>query len=187
MPTTISTAGSEPVSVAEAKLAARVDTSALDDLIAGLITAAREQAEHITGRIYREQVLREELVDWPSSTDVIAVNAATAAAVSYWTGSAWSSPMSSDSYVFAPGGIGGNGTVLAPAAGASWPSLVERPVGPRVRVDLTVAPAPVPESVKLYIKASVAAWLANPEAASGKALEANPLFAPLLQSQRLYA
>ncbi len=186
MPTTISTAGTEPVTAEEAKLAARVDSSAMDDLIEGLITAAREQAEHITGRVYREQVLREELDDWPAATDAIAVHGATAAEVSYWTGSTWSAALAGSAYVFAPGGIGNNGTVLAPAAGTNWPTLGERPVGPRVRIDLTVTPRPVPESVKQFIKAAVATWVNNPDAMQDKSRAVSPLFERLLDAERLF-
>jgi uncharacterized phiE125 gp8 family phage protein len=184
MPTRISTSGAEPVTLAEAKLAARVDTSDLDSLIGGLITAAREQAEQITGRAYRPQVLREELADWPAVDDVIAVYAATACAVTYWNGSTWAA-LSGAAYVYAPDG---NGTVLAPTLGTDWPTLPERAAGPRVRIDLTAgpaAPADVSEQVKLYIKASVSAWVNNPDAI-GKPVTANPLFERLLDAERLY-
>jgi len=184
MPTSISTTGAEPVTVDEAKLAARVDTADLDALIGGVITAARQQAEHITGRIYRPQVLREELADWPAADEPVAVNAATACVVSYWDGSAWST-LSASAYVYAPEG---NGTALAPMLGTNWPMLPDRAAGPRVRIDLTAGPAAsanVPEAVKLYIKASVSAWVNNPDAA-GKPLAANPLFDRLLDAERLY-
>lgn len=184
MPTTISTTGVEPVTLAEAKLGARVDGADLDDLITGLITSAREQAEQITGRVYRPQVLRTDLADWPAVDDVIPVHSATACVVSYWDGSTWAT-LSGSAYVFAPEG---SGTVLAPVLGTSWPTLPERAAGQRVRIDLTAgpaAPANVPESVKLYIKASVSAWVNNPDAI-GKAFAANPLFERLLDAERLY-
>lgn len=189
MPTRLSYTGDEPVTVEEAKLAARVDTDALDAEVEGLITAAREQAEHITGRCYRGQVLREELADWPADTDAIAVHAATACEVRYWTGSAWSAPLNSGFYEYAPGGIGNNATVLAPAAGTSWPALAERAVGPRVRIDLTAGPASaaaVPEQVKRYIKAMVSAWIVQPEALVDGRLQPNPLLARLLDAERLW-
>lgn len=179
----------EPVSPAEAKLAARVDTDALDDAIASLITAAREQAELITGKCYRPQVRRQELSSWPAACDAIDVHAATACEVRYWTSAGWSAPLSSAAYVFAPGGIGGDGTVLAPITGTSWPALADRPVGPHVRIDLTTGPdsaADVPECVKLYIKASVAAWLKNPEALALATLVHNPLHARLLDGETLH-
>ena len=47
------------------------------------------------------------------------------------------------------------------------------------------APADVPEKVKLYIKANVAAWIKTPEATATGALALNPLFERLLDSQEL--
>lgn len=193
MPTRLSYVASsaDPVTVAEAKLAARMDTDALDDEVESLITSAREQAEHITGRCYRGQVLRTELADWPAADDAIAVNAATAVAVSYWNGSAFV-VLSTSAYVFAPGGIGNNGTVLAPVAGTSWPALGESPVGPVVRIDLTAGPAvgqeaaTVPARVKLFIKSSVSAWVKTPEALAGGNLTAHPLFERLLDGEKLF-
>lgn len=183
--TRISTSGAEPVTLAEAKLAARVDIADLDALIGGLITSAREQAEQITGRLYRPQVWRRELADWPAVDEVLPVYMATACAVTYWNGSTWAS-LSGSVYVFA---AEGSGTVLAPVLNTEWPTLPEVAAGPRVRIDLTAgpaAPADVDECVKLYIKAAVSSWVNNPDAASTKALEVSPLFERLLDAQRLY-
>jgi len=181
----LSTSGDEPVTLAEAKLAARVDISDLDALISGLITSAREQAEQITGRLYRLQAWRTELADWPDVEDVLPVYGATACAVTYWNGAAWAN-LAGSAYVFAAEGAG---TVLAPALGTSWPTLPQVAAGPRVRIDLTAGPssaAQVDESVKLFIKAAVSAWVNNPDAASTKALEISPLWERLLDGQRLY-
>lgn len=183
----LSTSGAEPVTLDEAKDAARfgLTETDLDGLIPGIITAAREQAEQITGRCYRPQVLRTELVDWPAADNVLPVFMATDCAVSYWNGSTFVN-LSSSQYLYA---AEGSGTVLAPVTGGSWPTLGERPVGARVRIDLTAgpaAPADVDESVKLYIKASVAAWVNNPEAVQARTLDVSPLFERLLDRQKLY-
>lgn len=183
----ISITGADPVTLAEAKLAARLDATEvdLDPLIPGFITAAREQAEQLTGRCYRPQVLRTELVDWPAADDVLPVYAATDCAVTYWNGTAWVI-LSNSAYVYA---ASDSGTVLAPVTNTSWPTLGDRPVGARVRIDLTAGPASptaVDESVKLYIKAAVSTWVNNPDAAATKALEVSPLFERLLDGQKLY-
>lgn len=178
----------DPVTVVEAKLAARVDGDELDALITGAITGAREAAEHITGRCYRPQVLRAELPDWPAACEAISVNRATDCVVKYWNGTDLVT-LADTAYEFASGGIGGNGTVLAPKIGTSWPALADRAVGPRVQIDLTAgaaSPAAVPEQVKTYIKASVAAWLKTPEALAGGALAPNPLFERLLDAEILH-
>jgi hypothetical protein len=188
----ISLSGVEPVTTDEAKLAARVDndlgdTSSLDPLIAGLITSAREAAEHLTGRKYRPQVLRAELVDWAEAEEGLPVFAATACTVRTWNGSGWTE-LSISAYEYAADNVTGTRTVLAPALGTSWPTLLERAVGPRIQVDLTAgpaSPATVPEQVKLFIKAQVSAWVNNPDAASTKALEVSPLAARLLDAENL--
>lgn len=152
----------EPVTLDEAKLAARLgDSTAFDALLPGLITAARQVAEQKTCRQLMAQTWRTELADWPASSDVIAVHQATAAAVSYWSGSAWAT-LAGSAYEF---GAVDNGTALAPAIGTSWPTLGDKAIGPRVRIDLTAGAtdaADVPECVKLYIKAATAYGIDNP-------------------------
>lgn len=187
MLTLITPPSTEPVTVAEAALAARVDGPELNSLIASAITAAREQAQQITGRLYGVQEQRASLADWPAITDGIAVHAATAVAISYWNGAAWAN-LPSTEFVFAPGGCADVRTALAPALGKTWPVLGAVALGPRVRVDLTagVPPEQTPESVKLYIKAQVAAWVKNPEALASGNLARNPLFDSLLDAERLW-
>lgn len=183
MLTILETTGVEPVTLAEAALAARVDGADLNDLITGAISAARQQAEQITGRHYRPKVVRASLASWPG--DRLPVNAPSACAISYWSGSAWLD-LAPSAYVWAPDG---SGVVLAPALGASWPVLGPVAAGPRVRIDLTVgpaAPADVPDAVKLYCKALVAAWIKTPEALVGGSLQRNPLFDVLLDGERLW-
>lgn len=60
-------AATEPVTLAEAKLHCRVDTSANDDLVTTLIKAARQQAEEFTGRAFITQTWKLELDAWPDS------------------------------------------------------------------------------------------------------------------------
>lgn len=178
----------EPVTVDEAKLSARVDGDDLNDLVLALITAAREQAEHITGRMYRRASVRISRRDWPAVSSVLPVNGAASCAIQYWDGSDWQT-LSPSLYLFAPGGVSDCGTVLAPAPGQAWPTLGELPIGPLVKIDLTAGPATpavVPAQVKLYIKAQVAAWLNSPEALAGKDLVASPLMERLLDAERLW-
>ena len=172
----------EPVSLAEAKLAARVDDAAFDSLIPGLLTAARQAAEHLTGRRFGEQTWRVSLVDWPTPTDELPVNGPTAVKTSYWDGAAWSAPAMLDAACWA---AEGRGTVIAAPGTGAWPALGNRPVGPRVRIEIT-AGGPADEQVRLYIKAVVAHWLNHPEAAQAGAMTPNPLFERLLDRAAVY-
>lgn len=185
----LSTTGTEPVSANEAAAAARLDGDAQTELagyIDGAITAARQVAEQITGRRYIETVQRWSGVDWPAADDVIHVHAASVCAISYWTGSAWST-LSGAAYLF---DADESGTVIAPITGTSWPVLGDRAVGARVRVDLTngdPALRAVPECVRLYIKAQVAGWINSSNALERSSMTPNPMLAPLLDSEKLWA
>lgn len=177
----------EPVTAADAKLALRIDDDAFDALLPGLISAARAVAEQELGRQLVAQTWRTELEDWPAVTDIIHVHRATAAAVAYWTGSAWAT-LATNAYAYAPNG---NGTSLAPALGTDWPSLGDIAIGPRVRIDLTSglaaeAAASVPECVRTYITALVGQLIQSPQLTAADAAQAHPLLARLLDSQRIY-
>lgn len=57
----------EPVTLAEAKAHLRIDGTSDDDLLAGLIRAARQEVEQATGMALMEQNWRLSLDCWPAS------------------------------------------------------------------------------------------------------------------------
>ncbi|UDF33516.1 UNVERIFIED_ORG: hypothetical protein LHJ69_12870 [Shinella sp. XGS7] len=185
--------GPEPVTISEAKVAARMDLdpSPLDAQLALLITAAREEAEHLTGRLYRSAVVRHELADWPSARQVFPVMNAWGCTISTWSGGSWVA-LDPARYAFGPSGIGGNGTGVLPIDGR-WPELAPRPIGPRVRIDFRAGPVvtgavpTVPGCVKLFILAHATAWLRNPEALASRSIAANPMFERLLDRELTYS
>lgn len=61
----------EPVSLADAKAWLRIDTSAEDTLVTGLIPAARARVEAATRRLLMTQTWRLSLDDWPPCPGVI--------------------------------------------------------------------------------------------------------------------
>lgn len=176
----------EPVTLAEAKLAARVSGSSMDLLIPGLITAARELAEQETGAKFMQQTWRTELVDWPAATDVLAINQATAAAVSYWNGAAWSSELAESAYCLAPDGIY---LVLAPATAPAGRRLA---TDPWARACASISPPappiqmPWPSRSSCTSAACVACWIDNPQAASATGVALPMHLGHLLDRQRLY-
>lgn len=175
----------EPVTLAEAKLAARIsDGDPLEPMLAGLITAARQVAQQQIGRPIMQQIWRHELADWPAADAMLYGHQPTAVAIAYWTGSAWQS-LSGGAFVFYPqrGGAG-----VAPVGG-SWPALGSLAGGPRVQVDVTsgeATAADVPECIKLFIKALVAHWAHHPEAAAAGSLQQAPYLAAVLDPERLW-
>lgn len=177
----------EPVTVAESKQAARIsDTSEFDEMIPGLITAARQMAEQETGRELVRKTRRSTFVDWPAADLVLPVYAAESVAISYWGESGWTAL---DSGAFAFYELG-TGTGIAPAIGSSWPALSPVAGGPRVRVDVTAGPADPATAdacIKQYIKALVSWWIDNPGAAAQGNMQPAPYLRNLLDPVRLWA
>ena len=176
----------EPVTVDEARQAARVsDTSAFDAVIPNFIAAARQLAEQITGRCLMVQTHRIDLQDWPAPYDVLPIHQATAAAVSYWAGSSWV-VVDPAAYEFDALDVG---TGLAPKLYTSWPLLPTKAIGARVRIDLTAgatSPAAVPACVKRYILAMVSHWIETPSAATATRMEEAPFLRLLLDPAKVY-
>lgn len=63
----ITAPAAEPVTLAEMKSHLRYTGSGEDDLINGLVTAARDQCELVTGRAFVTQTLAWHLSGWPES------------------------------------------------------------------------------------------------------------------------
>lgn len=185
MLTELTLPASEPVSIAAARLAARIDVPDLDEQLAVAISAARAQAEQITGRYYARRQLRMTLNDWPSGPLFVPVVGVSAVAISYWTGVAW---LALPALAFEwDAGLSRAGLDLCRVQ--PWPALVLRQVGGAVRLDMTVGPAEgvaVPAGVQLYIKASVAAWMNTGDALLRGSYQPNPLHAALLDGERLW-
>lgn len=174
----------EPVSLAEAKLAARVDGTEFDTLIPGLITAARRQAEQVLNRALITQtwelVLDEFPPDeielgWPKVQGI--------SSLSYIDTSGATVNLDSSRYVLDADNLPG---WVLPAEGTDWPDTYDTVNAVRVRFlagygeDATF----VPEEIKTWIKAHVALWLRQAEAASDRKLEPVPYLDNLLDRER---
>lgn len=184
MLTLLTSPGSEPVTLSEAKTAARFDGAGLDALIPGWITSARISAEHEAGRKLGEQTWRAEFDAWPAACDVIRVSPAHAAVVRYWNGSSFV-VLASDQWVMRDRGYG---VSIVPALNVTWPTLVDA-VGPRVQVDVTCGYDDEAQEWAIcrgYIMAVVASWIRNPQADTEKPLTPSPQFACMLDPIRTW-
>lgn len=182
----------EPVTVTQAKAAARLTGSHWDTEVAAAIATARAVAEHETGRRLVSQAWRYELEDWPATTDLLPELAPTAVAVSYWAATAEWLVLTPAAYVWAPTGVGRAWIALSPALTAAWPDLGTVALGPRVRVDVTsgaadttAAAAASPEACS-FIKALVAVMTEDPSLTAGEHLEQNKYLRHILDPLRLY-
>lgn len=178
----------EPVTVDDAKLAARLDGAHWDAIVGPNIEAARVVAEHETGRRLMTQTWRYELEDWPTADELIPELAPTAVVINYWTGSAWLQ-LGTPSFVWQPAGTGRASIALAPAFGTSWPALGSVALGPRVQVDVTTGAANasgVPAPAKSFIKALNAVMVGDPTLSAADAAGQHRYLARILDPIRLY-
>lgn len=174
----VSPPASEPVSLAELKLHARVDISDDDALLDGLISAAREWIESHTARRLIMRTERLLLDDFPDCDRIIIPTAPLQAigAVTYLDDAGGETTLASTAYV---ADVDGPVGVIALKAGQTWPALTssKRPVN-AVRVAFTsgyVNAAAVPASLKLAVKMLAAHLYANREETTPITLERVPL------------
>jgi uncharacterized phiE125 gp8 family phage protein len=190
IPTPITPPSLEPVSRVEAKLDCRIDDAdtSLDTLLDSKIATARRMAEHETGRKLITQTWRVEFENWPAADEVITLSPAQSATVSYWNGSAFVA-LSSPNFVMLHNDTS-TGVTIVPALGVTWPTLVDA-IGPRVRVDVTVgygaAAANVPECIRNWMRAHVAAMVRKPEATTDRAETPMPYLDSMLDGERSWA
>ena len=155
----------EPLDLATVKLWARIDGNDLDLQLPMMIAAARQVAEQQTGTKLVNQVWRASLTDWPAPTDLFPLFPVSSLTATYFNGATWMTlpPMMSTFY------RSGFSVVFDTVPGAPLPALGSV-AGPRVRLDWTVGYGPdatfVPQAIRQFCAAHVAAWVRNPEASS---------------------
>ena len=150
----------EPLTLAEAKLHLRVDGTDEDSLITALIVAAREAAEHETGRAFVTQTLELVLDEFPeafvlrrppvaSVTSVKYLDPATGAELTLDPADTLLDNISEPAY-------------LVPAYGKSWPTA--RATANAVRVRYVAgygAAAAVPVAIKQWMKLAIGTMYEN--------------------------
>ena len=122
----------QPVTLAEAKLHLRVDHTADDDLITSLIVAAREAAEHMTGRALITQTWERVLDAFPcAEIELARPPVVSIASVSYVDAAGDTQVM--DSADYALDNTTPPGWVLPSAAAGTWPAALDTANAVRVR------------------------------------------------------
>lgn len=153
----------EPLSLVEARQHVRRDDYADDGLIAGLIMAAREHVEQITGRVLCQQTMVMTMDGFPrcqpillprgpiqSITTVKYINAS--GVLTTWSGSEWQSDLYS------------NPPRIEPAYGLSWPDA--RLVYGAVEVTFVAGytgPELIPQSILQAMRLLIGHWYENRE------------------------
>lgn len=163
----------EPVTLAEAKLHLRVDHSADDALIGVLIAAAREQAEHRTGRSLIDQQWTLTLDAFPDAIRLRMGRVTAISEVRYVDPAGATQVLAPASYTLDNAADYANW--LFPAAGYTWPATIDQPNAVTVVYRAGEASAAnVPVSVKQWILLLVGQWYAHREAGAEKAITEQP-------------
>jgi uncharacterized phiE125 gp8 family phage protein len=145
----------EPVTLAEAKLQCKVDFIDDDTLITALIVAAREQAEHRTGRALCTQTLEHVLDSFPDGIELQRPPIAFVVSVKYVDASGVEQTL--DPLLYSLDKDSEPGWVV-PAYGTAWPETRAVPNAVRVRYTAGYGVAvAVPQSIKAWMLMAIAA------------------------------
>jgi len=161
----------EPLTLAQARLHLRIDddNTADDTLLQALITAAREQAEHETGRRLVTQVRDMVLDAFPPDGEAIKLHpdqvpAQAVVYIQYLDTAGQVQTVSSADYVLDAQNLPG---YVFPADGVAWPADVAESanaVKVRVRCGYGDAATDVPQAVRQWMLLQVGALYRNREA-----------------------
>ncbi|MFA6204486.1 MAG: head-tail connector protein [Gallionella sp.] len=147
---TITAPATEPVSLAEARLHLKVDSTDDDTLISALITAVREQAEHRTGRAFITQTLELVLDSFPAAFELPQPPALAITSVKYYDTNGALQTMAASLYSLDSDSAPAR---LVPAYGEVWPATYGIPNAVRVRytAGYGAAGSDVPGAAKAWI------------------------------------
>ncbi|MBK8772737.1 MAG: phage head-tail connector protein [Rhizobiales bacterium] len=179
----------EPITLSEAKLHLRVDSTDEDALITSLIVAARRLAEHQMGRVLITQTWELRLDEFPDDDiDLPMAGLLGITSVKYLD-------VANVEQTVAPGNYTLDAAVTPAlvrlAAGASWPGTyaVANAVKVRFTAGYGPAAADVPANVVAYIKLQIGALYRHREAFAAGVQVAelpNRFTAALLDGERVY-
>lgn len=170
----ITAVATEPVTTAEAKLHLRVDVSDDDALIGGLITAAREFAEHYTGRAFAPQTLEMALDRFPvyedDCIDLDLPPVATITSVKYTDATGTEQTIAGSAYSLS---LYGDSRRIAPTYGVYWPTTQDVPDAVRIRY--VTGYTTLPKAAKAGLLLLIGHLYENRQAVSTLSLEEIPM------------
>ncbi len=173
------------VSLAAAKLGARIDDARFDADIPRWVDAAVRLAEQFCNTYFTPKQPAFDRPDWPTAGSTFPVSGATGCRATYWDGAAWVALAPEAMVVFADG----SRTGVAPASGTTWPALGEVVGGPRVRLVFSAGPstaASLPVEVQHFVIAHVSLWADENRAAAPQAAQNFPWLYAGLEPLKVY-
>ncbi len=179
----ITSPATEPVTIDEAKLHLRVDGTDENALITSLIKAARQGAEHLTGRALMSQTLELALDCFPGVIKLPRPPFVSVTSVKYVD-------LAGDEQTLADYQLDGYSEParLAPAYGQAWPSTRCQPNAVLIRYQAGYAnAAAVPDEIKSWVLLRIGMLYANRESvATGVSVSTVPYVDRLLDAYRTY-
>lgn len=178
------------VSLAEAKAHLRIDDTADDALIAALVAAATDAAEHLMGRAVMPQTWALTLDEFPGSTCKIRLDrppVASVTSVRYIDAAGAQIVLPDNKYQLLTGSD--YRSDIVPSWNASWPTARAQPEAVQVLFIAGYANATaVPELIKAWIKLRLGALYEHREAwTAGKPIEPNAHVDGLLDRYRVWS
>lgn len=152
----------EPVTLDMAKKHCRVEHNLEDDLIQAYIIAAREQAEHRTGRAFVEQTLELALDSFPANAIELPLSPAIdVLSVKYIDLESNEITISDSNYVLDNYGLR---NFLVPKINYAWPQALKMPNSVKIQYNAGFGnAAAVPQTVKSWILMAVGAFYEHRE------------------------
>jgi uncharacterized phiE125 gp8 family phage protein len=179
----ITPVATEPISLADAKAHLYVEIANHDTLISALIVAAREFAEHYTGRALAPQTLEMVLDRFPAGDITLERAPVTSiTSVKYTDASGVERALASNAYALSTYGLSNR---LSPGYAMPWP--VARDVPDAVCVRYVAGYEPLPKAARSALLLLIGHLYENRQAASELKIEEMPLgVLPLLNTIKLW-
>ncbi len=175
----------EPITLAEAKLHARVEHDADDAMITGFIVAAREDAEHELGRPLAAQVWQLTFDAFPAVEIALGPDVTGIQSIQYLDAAGDLQTLDQAAYVL--DNLDRDKCFVLPADGYEWPTTYDSANAVRVRIACGLDP--VPETVRAWMLLRIGTLIEHRAAvAAGQTLTAMPdrFVDRLLDRYRIY-
>jgi uncharacterized phiE125 gp8 family phage protein len=182
----ITAPATEPIDLATAKLHCRVDGTDEDTLITALIVAAREQAEHETGRALVTQTWEQVHDSFPEAFVLRKAPIQSVTSVKYLDSAGVEQTISALDYLLDKDSEPG---YVVPAYGKAWPASYGVPNAVRCRyVAGYGAAAAVPQAIKQWMLLAIGMMYSQRESGAAAQMHTLPdrFWGGLLDPYRLY-
>jgi uncharacterized phiE125 gp8 family phage protein len=167
----------EPVSVAEVKLHSRIGIDTDDSLISIYISAARQQAEQLTGRSLAPRTMIRYYDDFPDSIELPKGPITSVDWLKYINVSGVLTTLSAAAYSLDSTQLS---NWIVPAYGYTWPATLTTPNAVSVQYQVGYSASNIPSSIKAWILLKAGTLYENREADSDKPVAPNPFADALL-------